>query len=231
MRVAVITPYFKEPLEFLRECHESVLRQTHPCLHVMVADGLPQEGINGWQVDHVILPKSHDDVGSTPRFVGCCHAIGLGFDAVAFLDADNWYSEDHIASLVALAGPGIGFISSNRTLCRLDGSSLAPCPWTDPEKFVDTSCMFFARPAFPLLMNWILMPDYAHPMSDRVMFHHVRQSGVSRAHNPERTVFYRVNRPGIYRRFGEQAPPGVEPRPKLKSLFARWEAEGNPPLT
>jgi hypothetical protein len=43
MRVAVITPYFKEPLEQLRRCHESVANQTHgETVHFMVADGHPQ---------------------------------------------------------------------------------------------------------------------------------------------------------------------------------------------
>ncbi|MEI9963395.1 MAG: glycosyltransferase [Caulobacteraceae bacterium] len=102
LRVAVVTPYFKEPLELLRQCHLSVARQTYPCLHVMVADGFPQAALDGWQIDHLTLPRPHGDIGSTPRLVGCYHAIGLGFDAVAFLDADNWYREDHVETLVRL---------------------------------------------------------------------------------------------------------------------------------
>jgi len=53
MRVAVITPYCGEPIEFLQQCHDSVAAQTHPCLHVMVADGQPLVEIDDWDVDHV----------------------------------------------------------------------------------------------------------------------------------------------------------------------------------
>ena len=37
MRVAVITPYYKEPHDILSQCHESVMRQRHESLHVMIA--------------------------------------------------------------------------------------------------------------------------------------------------------------------------------------------------
>jgi hypothetical protein len=78
------------------------MRQSHACLHVIVADGFPREEVVRWPADHVILPREHSDIGSTPRLIGCYHAIGLGYDAVAFLDADNWYRDDHVAALVRL---------------------------------------------------------------------------------------------------------------------------------
>ncbi len=231
MRVAVVTPYYREPLEFLRRCHESVRRQSHPCLHVMVADGYPNEEVAGWQADHVVLPRAHHDVGSTPRLIGCYHAIGLGYDALAFLDADNWYRDDHIAALVRLCeGTGIGFASSSRVLCRLDGTEMAPCHLTDPDRFVDTSCMFFTRPAFPLLANLALMPSYAHPISDQVMLHHVMRSEVRRAHDPAATVFYRCGKAGMYAMLGEPVPAGVQPSPDFGSIHERWVQDGNAPL-
>ena len=100
--VAVITPYCVEPLELLERNQASVRSQTRPCRHVLVAYGFARGGVNGWAVDHVILPRSHSDIGSTPRLIGCYHAIGLGCDAVAFLDADNWYHSDHIRVLMDL---------------------------------------------------------------------------------------------------------------------------------
>jgi glycosyltransferase involved in cell wall biosynthesis len=32
-RIAVVTPYYKEPLEWLRQCHDSVLAQEVPADH------------------------------------------------------------------------------------------------------------------------------------------------------------------------------------------------------
>ena len=152
-RVAVITPYYKEPLQVLRQCHESVLAQSEPCLHVLVADGHPRPRINRWQAEHVRLPRSHGDIGSTPRLIGSYHAIGLGVDAVAFLDADNWYRPDHIANLVtAMDEHQADFVSSSRTLCRLDGSVMGACPLTDPA-FIDTNAMLFRAPLSPYCTN------------------------------------------------------------------------------
>ena len=230
-RVAVITPYYKEPLAQLEQCHQSVLGQSEPCLHVLVSDGHPRPRINHWAAEHVRLPRSHGDIGSTPRLIGCYHAIGLGVEAVAFLDADNWYGPDHIAMLLeAMDREQAAFVSSSRTLCRMDGSVMGPCPLTDPERFIDTNAMLFGRPAFPLLHQWVLMPPYGHLIGDRVMLHHVRQSGLRRHHLNEPSVFYRCAKEGLYRQMGEAIPDGVQPRPDYEASFCQWEADGQPPL-
>ena len=187
-RVAVITPYYKESRAVLEQCHRSVQAQSVPCLHVLVADGHPRAAINRWDAHHVRLPRSHGDIGSTPRLIGSYHAIGLGVDAVAFLDADNWYGPDHIATLLeAMDRDQAGFVSSSRTLCRLDGSVMGPCPLSDPERFIDTNAMLFGRAAFPLLHQWVLMPDYGHLIGDRIMLHHgqkLRRASPSRRQPP-----------------------------------------------
>jgi hypothetical protein len=231
LRVAVITPYYKEPLDILRQCHESVAQQSYPCLHVMVGDGAPVPELCNWSIDHIVLPKPHGDIGSTPRLVGSYHAIGLGIDAVAFLDADNWYRPDHVESLVRLSeATGASFLSSSRMLCRPDRSVIATCPNTDPTKFIDTSCMMFKRSAFPVLAQWVLMPPYAHVIGDRVMLHYVKAAGVQEAHSGQHSVFYRCGKEGIYRALGERMPPGVLPAPDYGSAHAIWISEGYPPL-
>ena len=231
LRVAVVTPYFEESLELLRRCYESVAAQSYTCLHVMVADGRPRPDLDSWAVDHVVLPRSHGDIGSTPRLIGCYHAIGLGYDAIAFLDADNWYRPDHIQTLVDLhRSTQAAFVSSGRMLCRLDGSEMAECPFTDPGRFVDTSCMMFTREAFPVLAQWGLMPDYAHVIGDRVMLHYVRTAALSQAHTAKATVFYRCAKQGIYLRLGEKPPEGAVKPPDYAAGLARWLADGNPTL-
>lgn len=229
--VAVVTPYYREEPSVLRQCHESVLAQTYPCLHVLVADGEPRRRLSRWQAHHVVLPVSHGDIGSTPRLIGAYHAIGLGVEAVAFLDADNWYAPEHIAGLMAARErEGAAFVSSSRLLCRLDGSPMGPCPLIDPESFIDTNCMLFGREAFPLLHHWVLMPDYGHLIGDRILLHHVRRSGLRRSHVPEASVYYRCGKEGLYRQMGEPVPPGVSARPDYERSFQRWVADGHPPL-
>ena len=98
--VAVITPYYREDTEKLRRCHESVLRQTGEVTHFMVADGFPNPEVDRWDVQHVSLGAAHGDNGNTPRGIGALLAFAQGFDAVAFLDADNWFVDNHISSLL-----------------------------------------------------------------------------------------------------------------------------------
>jgi hypothetical protein len=231
-RVAVITPYFDEGLHLLEKCHLSVMDQTQPVLHVMVADGRPRLELNDWSAHHVVLPKCHNDVGSTPRLIGCYHAIGLGVDAVAFLDADNWYEADHIQGLLeALDENDAAFASSSRMLWSLDGYSLGPCPTTCPDSFIDTSCMLFGRKSFSLLHHWVLMPQYGHAVSDRIMYHHLRESGLPLVHVPKTSVNYRCGKPGIYDLLNAELPKGIGQRPEYERSFDSWVRDGNPPLT
>jgi hypothetical protein len=230
-RVAVVTPYYRESLQQLRRCHRSVEAQSHPCLHVMVADGHPCWRLNRWPIDHIRLPRPHNDIGSTPRLIGAFHAIGLGVDAVAFLDADNWYKPDHIQELVDLrARTGAAFLSSSRELFSLDGTSMGPCPISDPKRFIDTNCMMFWRDAFPLLHHWGLMPSYAHLLGDRVMLQQLKRSGLAMASNGKASVAYSCSKPGLYELMGHVAPPEVLPRPNYEAAAAQWEADGHPPL-
>lgn len=234
MRVAVVTPYFREPIAWLRECHASVLAQTHACTHIMVADGHPRVDVGAWPgVRHVTLPNSHGPGGDTPRAIGSIEAIGAGFDAIAYLDADNSYARDHIESLVDLhRQTGAAFCSSSRYLCRIDGPIMAECLNCDGETFVDTNCMFFGRSAFRLVTAWVLMPEFAHPVCDRVVFHAIKNAKLPIAHSGKPTVYYRVKLPDIYRHLREPIPAGVAERNPWEPEAAHdlWVAGGRPSL-
>jgi hypothetical protein len=70
MKIAIITPYFKESLDILEQCYNSVLSQEVNTDHYFIADGFPRNEINSWKVKHIILEKSHNDNGNTPRGIG-----------------------------------------------------------------------------------------------------------------------------------------------------------------
>lgn len=123
MRVAVITPYYKEPNELLEQCRASVLDQTVACDHVFVADGFPNAVVGRWRAKHFILPNAHGDAGNMARVIGSLSAFAQGYDAVAFLDADNWYRSDHIQRLLELhRRTGAAVCTSRRSMHRADGS-------------------------------------------------------------------------------------------------------------
>ncbi len=231
VRIAVITPYHDEPLSYLEQCHQSVLNQTVICDHIMVADGCSRPEINGWNCDHIILPNAHQDIGSTARTIGSMHAIGLGYDYVSFLDADNWYGSDHLETLLGVGRQQqVAVVSATRMLCRIDGSLMGECPITNPAYFIDTNCMLLGREAFSLIHHWVLMPDYGHLIGDRIFWHYVCNSNLSRAHCDKPTVFYRCQKEGLYRLFGEGIPAGVLPRPDYEAAHQRWLQDGYPSL-
>lgn len=206
-KVAVITPYYKTRIEWLRECHKSVKAQTYPCTHFIVADGHPYDEIDSWDAQHIKLPVNISDYGDTPRGVGSVMAMSQEFDAIAYLDADNWFYAEHIKTLVDLhKKTKAAVITSARNLHRLDGSLLGKCFEVDGENFVDTSCLLLTREAFIIIpVWWSMLPQY-HCIDDRVIWAHIKARKLSRKHIDKSTVAYRTAFANHYRHFGEIPP-------------------------
>src|SRR6478752_6087165 len=100
MKIAIITAYYNEPFEMLQRCHNSVKTQIGDVTHFMISDGKPHPDVDFWDgVVHIKLPN-HNDYGDTPRGVGAALAAAEGYDAICFLDADNWYEPDHIRNML-----------------------------------------------------------------------------------------------------------------------------------
>lgn len=232
LRVAVITPFHREPDDWLARCIDSVAAQTHPCTHVLVGDGVDRRLPTGERLLHVALPRGVADFGDTPRAVGGLYAAGLGFDAVAYLDADNWYHRSHVETLVsAVARTGAAVATSRREFRHLeDGRYLVECAASDGEQFCDTSCLFLTRRAFGLLSVWALMDPAFHVLDDRVMWHHVLRSGLPRVHTGLGTVAYLTTHAGIYKDLGLPAPAGAKRITGVTAALTKWKASGRPDL-
>jgi len=231
IKVAVVTPYSSESVTQLLRCYTSVRSQIYPSTHIFVADGSPSNIINDLDCHHVILPCSHHDIGSTPRLIGAIHAIGLGFDVIAFLDADNWYRNDHISSLVSChINTKADFVSTSRFIVNPYSQVVGVCPITNPYTFIDTSCMCFFRNSFPLLHHWVTMPPYGHLIGDRIILYYLLNSGLNLHHTGLTTVYYTCNKPGIYNQLGIPVPEGCVQMPDYQSSFNKWTEEGNSPL-
>ncbi len=226
MKVAVITPYYNTPDEWLLKCHHSVIAQTHPCTHILVADGRSQTVTDALEAQHVCLPVNIGDYGDTPRGIGSVLAISQGFDAIAYLDADNWYSPEHVATLVALhQKSGAAVISSSRNLHRLDGTLLGLCPDVNGRDFVDTNCFFLTRAAFPVVPTWWMMAPHLHAIDDRAILANIRQRNLSHAHSHVPTVAYRTAFKFHYLRFGETPPPGTKTGQEIFDVINRVRRE------
>jgi len=221
-RIAVVTPYYREPLDALRRCHESVVAQAEVSAdHLMVADGFPLDEVGRWNARHTILPQSHGDNGNTPRAVGSLLADAEGYDFIAYLDADNWYHPGHLRSLVELwRRTGAPVCCSFRTLHRTDGSRLDT---TDAEEdaltHVDASCLLLHRQAFRIASVWSRMPAPLAPIGDRVVLAAVLHERLAAASTRQRTVAFRTQYESHFRDVGEVPPEGSKPLSVVKPCW------------
>lgn len=213
-RVAVITPYYKEPRPWLERCLASVRAQTHPVTHVVVADGHPQDWLDDSGVRHLRLDRAHADFGNTPRSLGAQLAVSEGFDAVCFLDADNWYEPDHVAgclAAVAAAPHPVDYVVARRRFVREDGRPLPRAFDEDatPTRagHVDTNCFFVLRGAYHALGRWILIPKPLGMLGDRVFRMALEREAAPRAFAETVTVNYLCTFPDPYLALGEVPPP------------------------
>lgn len=193
MRTAVVTPYFDEPVEWLRKCHESVLAQTHETAHIMVADGNPREEVAGWRCQHIVFRRNSADWGNTPRMAGGLSAASQQFEAVSFLDADCWFESGHVASLVELhQRTGAELCTSLRSLARISGDYAGHCGLVDGLKVVDANTLFLTRTMFPAIGVWTLLPpELARTAPQSILaYANARKRSVATTGKP--TAVYRV---------------------------------------
>lgn len=217
LRVAVITPYYKESAAVLQRCLRSVRAQTHPqVVHYWVADGFPQPEVLADEphVRHIVLPNAHANFGSTPRGIGAQCALADGMDVVCFLDADNYFQAEHVASLVDVyeraraAGTPVDAVFALRTLFVPGHEHLR---MTAPGEqagaaFVDTSCISLARSAGFLWGAWCQIPRSLTAINDRVMCWLMQQHRLKVAWTGLQTVRYESNWAGSYRQAGLPVP-------------------------
>lgn len=207
MRVAVITPYYKEPLEKLRRAHDSVMAQTHPCTHFMIADGHPRAELDDWDIQHITLARSHRDYGGTPRAIGGISALNQGFEAFAYLDADNWYDPVHVASLLEVVGTqGVQLAFSDRWIVGLNGEALVNESQEAERVHVDTNCILHTHQAATQIPLWAMMDPTLAVINDRVFFTAAQARGYRYAWSGLRTVHYESNYGAHYRASGLPEP-------------------------
>lgn len=212
MQIAVVTPVYRTPPVWLEQCLASVAHQTIPCTHFVVSDGDDVVDLSQRPgVEFLRLPSPHADCGNAARAIGSVSAVVRGFDAIAYLDADNWFAVDHLARLVELqANSGAAVCTCARNLVDLDGHLLGRCPEVDGETFVDTSCLFLTRHAFDVLVAWYSMPRVLAPIGDRLVWQTILAHKLPRAHVPVPTVNYRTSYAAHYTRFGKAPPAGAK---------------------
>mgnify|MGYP001316079904 CR=1 FL=1 len=223
MKVAVITPYFQEPQHWIERCVASVRVQTHPCTHFMMSDGQPLDALDQAGVRHVRLGRAHADYGNTPRAIGAQLAVAEGFDAIAFLDADNWFDTDHVEICIEAAmRSNADVVIAKRRMVRADGSHMPVVICDDADgSHVDTNCFFLQFGAFHTLARWLLMPKPMAMWADRFYLASLREEGLSEVLTSRTTVNYLCTWANVFRSIGEE-PPAYAKAGLPVQQFADW---------
>lgn len=228
MRVAVVTPYFKESDETLERCLGSVRRQAHPATHILVADGHPRELVDKAGVRHVRLDRAHADAGNAARGLGALLAVAEEFEAIAFLDADNWFDDQHVSTCVQSAlssDPLPDFVVARRRLCRPDGSELPGLTEAeDRGEHVDTSCFFMLRPSFHVVARWAVIPKVLGPVGDRVFLRMLIAENLRASRCDDTTVNYLCTYRSPYLALNEQPPASAKPDPDPAEFTTWWRS-------
>ncbi|MEA2978778.1 MAG: hypothetical protein QOF09_601, partial [Alphaproteobacteria bacterium] len=209
----VITPYYKESERLLRRCIDGVAKQTIGCEHFLIADGFPQDWIDGTDVRHLKLDAGHADYGNTPRGVGALIAIAEGYEGIGLLDADNWLEPDHIEICLEAAekcpgGAGnCDYVVASRLFRRPDETIMQI---SDEPDHVDTNCFFFFRGAFSIVPHWALMPKVVSPICDRIFYSLIKSKPLTSVKTKKPSVNYQTLWSSQYRALGETPPEGAK---------------------
>jgi glycosyltransferase involved in cell wall biosynthesis len=212
MKIAIVTPYYRPLGTVFAQCIDSVAAQTYPCDHILVSDGHPSSLVIERGLKEIQLPQAHGVGGNLPRCLGAIMAVNEGYDAVLFLDEDNWFTPNHVQMMVDLhEQSGAVVCTAQRTIHRLDGSQMALVDtWSDGATNTDTNCMFVTRPAFPLLSLWSLMAPQLGPICDRIYWATIKNRKHATAHTATPSVRFRSLYKVHYDILGEAAPPGAK---------------------
>ena len=193
-KIAVITPCYTESDDYLLDCFTSVKNQGLTNVsHFFISDGTSLSILDTLPIRHIKLDTTHNDNGNTPRAIGSLLAIAENFDFITYLDADNYYLDNHLASMVDLFSiRKYDVVSSLRVFLDLYGKVI---PYNKSKEnrgtHIDTSCFMLGRKAFPFATIWASMPKPLSPVCDRVFLQKLFLSGLRVGSTKQKTVAFR----------------------------------------
>lgn len=210
MKIAVITPHWKTPVEYLRRNLKSVADQyaLHEMHHFLVADGYEcdeQEAIikSFPNTTSIRLPVDCDDAGATPGVIGAYIARSLGYEGFFFLGDDNIFTIDHIDSCVkARAQTKCDIIASKRFFMTPEGERLQI---PEEANHVDANCWALFGNAVRYIHMFAMMPKPLLQINDRI-FQDVIASRFKIAFTNKETVGYATKWAAHYRFLEREVP-------------------------
>lgn len=211
MKIAVITPHWNTPVEYLQRNMGSVAMQetNHDVHHFLIADGHDCDEqdalIKSFQkATHIRLPIDCNDAGSTPCVIGSYVARSLGYEAYFFLGDDNIFLRDHVESCVtAHLQTKCDVVASQRFFMTPDGEEL---PIPEEIGHIDANCLALFGNAIRYHHMSAMMPKSLSQINDRI-FIKVLSSRFKIALTNKKTVGYATKWAAHYRLLGREVPP------------------------
>ena len=211
--VTVVTPTTGNSC-VLRAIESVAVQSYKPIQHLIVIDNpeAPAEiktAIRQFKVDMIELPyATGKDRFNGHRIYGASAFLGKG-DFFCFLDEDNWYDTDHVASLVEVVRRGFAWAFSFRKIVDLEGNFICnddceslgkwPSVLGYSDYFVDTNCYFLPRMAAvqssPIWFRRFREPNI--PEADRALVSFLRAHNLSYDTSYRYSVNYRVGNTGL----------------------------------
>ena len=164
--------------------------------------------------ENVVPAKKYRKPTKTPPRAIQSAARGiLEDDAIAYLDADNWFHPGHLRSLLGLHQQGgVDVCCARRSFHGMDGIEMpgAGDPDEDEGRHVDTSCYLLSRSAFGVIDVWTRMPRMLSPVCDRVFFSALQEQRLALGFTRRATVAFRSQYGAHYAAAGLPPPEGVK---------------------
>ncbi len=159
-KIGVISPFKNETPDCIQRCIDNVSQQKHAvAMHIIICDGeaFPHSEVSLPKHVHIIqLPQGCEDTGATPRAIGSIYAIAHFCEAIAYLDIDNQWTDDHLQIAVDFNKKGADVVISDRWICHYD--TCEPLYVDDFENaisVVDTNCIvLFGKAMIPGSQWW-----------------------------------------------------------------------------
>jgi glycosyltransferase involved in cell wall biosynthesis len=207
--VTVVTPTTGNSC-VLRAIESVAVQSYKPIQHLIVIDN-PEAGteiktaIRQFNVDVIELPYSTGKARfNGHRIYGASAFLGKG-DFFCFLDEDNWYDTDHVASLIEVVRRGFAWAFSFRKIvdregnfiCNDDCESLGrwPSVLANSDYFVDVNCYFLPRmvavQSSPIWFRRAREPNVVE--ADRALISFLRALNLSHHTSYRYSVNYRVS--------------------------------------
>ena len=210
MKIAVVTPHWKTPIEYLKRNIESVLGQKteHEVHHFLVADGYDckeqDQLIKSYHnTTHIQLPVDCDDAGATPSVIGAYIARSLGYEAYFFLGDDNIFLDNHVESCVRIhLQTKASLVASDRFFMTLEGEIL---PIPEEKDHIDANCWAFFGDTVRYFHMFAMMPKPLIQIDDRI-FQKVFLSRFPMERTHKKTVGYATKWAAHYRFLGREVP-------------------------